>query len=232
MLWFRIKEQSMETFTAIIPVREYDEFLPDKNILPFGDTTLLQHKIRQLKKVQEISKIIVSTECDRYKKIALDEGVIVDDRPMQYAVEGASFNEFVKYIASQITDGHIIWCSVTAPLIEPVDYSLAISQYLDALANNFDSLITVNKIKRYILDENGPLNFRFDISKRSQSNLPDLYEFINGIVIAPAQAMVEWKYNWGHLPYKFQLEKRKQLDICTNDEYKLALTLLRIKSER
>ena len=39
------------TITAIIPVKGNSTRLPNKNILPFADTNLLVHKIRQLKEV-------------------------------------------------------------------------------------------------------------------------------------------------------------------------------------
>ena len=44
-------------FLAIIPVRAGSRRLPNKNILPFGDSNLLVHKIRQLKKVVLIDEI-------------------------------------------------------------------------------------------------------------------------------------------------------------------------------
>lgn len=40
---------TMNDLTAIIPVKKHSNRLPNKNILPFGDTNLLVHKIGQLK---------------------------------------------------------------------------------------------------------------------------------------------------------------------------------------
>ena len=39
---------------AVIPVRKGSRRLPNKNILPFGDSNLLIHKIRDLKKINKI----------------------------------------------------------------------------------------------------------------------------------------------------------------------------------
>ena len=49
-----------KTITAVIPVKGNSTRLPNKNILPFGDSNLLQHKIEQLKHVEGLHEIIVS----------------------------------------------------------------------------------------------------------------------------------------------------------------------------
>lgn len=54
----------MTKMTAIIPVRAGSRRLKNKNILPFGDSNLLVWKIRQLKTVESIDNIIVSSDSD------------------------------------------------------------------------------------------------------------------------------------------------------------------------
>ena len=54
----------MAVITAIIPVKGDSSRLSHKNILPFGDSNLLIHKIRQLKAVSEVRNIIVSSDSD------------------------------------------------------------------------------------------------------------------------------------------------------------------------
>ena len=44
------------TITAVVPVKANSSRLPGKNILPFGNSNLLLHKIEQLKQVDEISR--------------------------------------------------------------------------------------------------------------------------------------------------------------------------------
>ena len=87
--------------------------------------------------------------------------------------------------------------------------------------NNLDPYF-LGSPARYILDENGPLNFRADILKRNQSSLPDLYEYVNGVNIAQCNSLKKWEYNWGHTPYKFTLPRNKQVDICSLEDYELA----------
>ena len=54
----------MNKVTAIIPVRAGSTRLKNKNIAPFAGTNLLVNKINQLKQVQEIDRIVVSSDSD------------------------------------------------------------------------------------------------------------------------------------------------------------------------
>jgi N-acylneuraminate cytidylyltransferase len=164
----------------------------------------------------------VSSESPEYLSFAADEGVIANLRPFELAGPMASFGDFVHHIASELECEHILWASPTSPLVDEKDYALAIDLYFKVLHQGYDSLITTNKIKRFLLDENGPLNFRFNIRDRSTSKLPVLYEFVNGIVIAPRKSMLKWSYNWGLLPFKMQLPPHKIVDICNEAEYRFA----------
>ena len=65
-----------KTITAIIPVKANSSRLPGKNILPFGNSNLLVHKIEQLKQVEEITDIIVSSDSDIMLEMAENAGVI------------------------------------------------------------------------------------------------------------------------------------------------------------
>lgn len=63
------------TITAVIPVRAGSRRLPNKNILPFGNSNLLVHKIRQLNQVKSIDTIVVSSDSDEMLNMALSESI-------------------------------------------------------------------------------------------------------------------------------------------------------------
>lgn len=211
-----------ETMVAVVLAREYDTQIPGKNILPFNGTNLLVHKIRQLKKIFTLENIHVSSESPQYLCFASEEGVVADVRPKEFASPEANFGDLVHYVASSLTCEHILWASPTWPLVDEKDFEQAINLYFEILHQGYDSLITTNKIKRFLLDENGPLNFRYDIHERSNIRLPVLFEFVNGVVIAPRKSILNWRYNWGRLPYKLQLSPHKIVDICNKAEYEFA----------
>ena len=70
---------------AIIPVRKGSERVRNKNIRTFGDTNLLELKIRVLKKVQNIERIIINTDSYEMAEIAKNNNCEVIDRDEFYA---------------------------------------------------------------------------------------------------------------------------------------------------
>jgi len=202
----------MKNLVAIIPARKADILFADKNILPLGNSNLLINKIEQLKLASGIDAIYLSTDSDEYAAIAKSLGVFVDKRPSSLSALSSDFSEFVVYIANKIESNHILWAPTITPFIGELDYSSAIKTYFDSLNNGYDSLISVKKLRRNLLDDNGPLNFSF--YQKSQVFYPNIFEYVNGITIAPRLDMLRWRYNWGKNPIKIELDALKSLDIC------------------
>ena len=215
----------MKNIVAIVPARKFDSQIEDKNILNFGGSNLLVHKIRQLKRVGDISRIIVTSDDSQYLELARMEGAESHLRPKEYSDEKAEFGSFVEYIVKGIDSEHIVWASPTSPLVDKGDFECAINIYFEKIGTDYDSLISVEKITRHLLDSNGPLTFRFSESKRNLGLLPTLYRFTNGIVISPRKSMLKWRYNWGLMPYQYELSGIKAVDICTMVDYKIARML-------
>lgn len=200
--------------TAVIPVRAGSTRLKNKNIAPFAGTNLLINKIDQLKKVPEISRIVVSSDSDIMLEMAKEEGVITHKRAPEYCDERTkTFGEVVKHIAESVEGEHILWATCTSPLVFPKLYSEAIKQYFFAIENGFDSLVSFEVIKRFLWDDNGPVNYELGLKHVPSQQLPNLYIVTDGILLAPRKKMMEWSYFHGHNPYKFIIDKRNAVDI-------------------
>ncbi|HAP22259.1 MAG TPA: acylneuraminate cytidylyltransferase [Lachnospiraceae bacterium] len=211
--------------TALVPARKEIKKVKDKNILPFGKSTLLEHKLEQLKKVPSIDNIIVSTDDKNIAQIAVNSGVKVFMRPGKYASPDCPFSAFVEYICSELPGNDILWSCVTAPFIDETDYENAIALYRQILHEGYDSLITVTKLNRHILDINGAVNFQRGIRHKNSEDLNGLLLFTNGIVIAPREKMIAWKYHWGHIPYMVEVTPKKGIDIIDYYDYEVACAL-------
>ena len=147
------------TITAVVPVKANSSRLPGKNILPFGNSNLLLHKIEQLKQVQEITDIIVSSDSDVMLEMAEKAGVQAMKRPEMYANESVPFGRFLDYLCEVLPNEQILWACVTSPLVEPYLYRRAIAAYFEKLEEGYDSLITLHPIQSFFMDKNGPINF-------------------------------------------------------------------------
>lgn len=219
----------MNEITAIIPVKGNSTRLPNKNILPFGKSNLLLHKIEQLKQVQGITTIIVSSDSDEMLKMAEESGVKAVKRPIQYADESVPFGMFLEYICDTIEGDHILWACATSPLVEPYLYNKAIKMYLKKLEEGYDSLITCTPYQTYLMDEKGPLNFSMGLAHKNSEQLPMLYHFTNGINIAPKEKIKEWHYNYGPKAYRLLINKREASDIDDIYDYECAKAMLNMK---
>ena len=67
--------------SAFIPARRNDALLENKNILPFADSDLLSHKIKQLRKCSKIEEIIVSSDSAEIGSLAERAGAKFIPRP-------------------------------------------------------------------------------------------------------------------------------------------------------
>ena len=217
-----------KTITAVVPVKGNSSRLPGKNILPFGDSNLLIHKIRQLKQVKSITDIIVSSDSDEMLAMAEKEGIIAMKRPERYADESVPFGRFLDYLCEVLPNQHILWACVTSPLVEPYLYKNAIDLYFEKLEEGYDSLITLEAKQTFFMDKNGPLNFKTGLEHKNSEFLEPIYHFTNGINIAPKAKIAQWHYNYGPNPYKMMVNKREAADIDDIFDYVCALAMYKM----
>ncbi|MGL4403997.1 MAG: cytidylyltransferase domain-containing protein [Fusobacteriaceae bacterium] len=220
------------SITAIIPVRAGSRRLKNKNVAPFAGTNLLLYKIEQLKKVKEITNIVVSSDSDEMLEMAKSLGAKTHKRGIEYCDERTkSFGEVVKHICENVEGDHILWATCTAPLVFPKNYREAIHKYKEALELGYDSLISVEAIKRYLWNDEGPINYKLGKGHVPSQQLPELFIITDGVLIAPREKMIEWFYFHGENPYKFRLSKRNCVDIDDKLDLEVARAWLDMDEE-
>ncbi len=202
------------SITAVIPVRQGSRRLKNKNVAPFAGTNLLVNKINHLKQVKEIDNIVVSSDSDLMLAMAQSQGVGTHKRAPEFCDEKTkTFGEVVAHVCENVPGDHILWATCTAPLVFPKHYREAISLYYQALEQGYDSLVSMEMIKRYLWDDKGPLNYELGVKHVPSQQLPPLYIVTDGILLAPRAKMIEWKYFHGSHPYRYILDKRTSVDI-------------------
>ena len=213
-----------KTITAVVPVKANSSRLEDKNFLPFGDfETLLENKIYQLKKCDKINKILVTSDSLRAKEISKKMGVEFELRPIEYANESRPLSEFFRYVASLLeNNSNMLWACVTSPLIDEDDYTKIINRYFESITKGYDSIITVTKFKHYLMDSNGPVNYKLGEGHTNSQDLPEYDLFTNGALICPVSSLIEWGYNYGPNPYRYSVPQSKSIDIDTECDYIMA----------
>lgn len=168
---------------AIIPARGGSKRLPQKNVLPLEGLPLLVHSIQYaLVNTEIIDDVYVSTNDAEIKKIALQYGAKVINRPASIAGDFEPTVSALKDVLEQL-DNPEIENVVLLQATNPLRPKELLNECFDIYSkNNLDSLFTVsrnyNKFGKIIENKFVPFNYR--TGQRSQDLEPLFFE--NGLL--------------------------------------------------
>lgn len=167
---------------AIIPARGGSKRLPEKNTKLLGNIPLLAHSILYAKQNSAIiNEIYVSTNDDKIKKIALEYGATVIDRPESLSGDLEPTVTALKHVLESIEKEveNVILLQATNPLRPENLLKDAFDLYLKG---NHDSLFTVSRNHQKFgkIKEGKFEPFNYEIGQRSQDLEPLFFE--NGLL--------------------------------------------------
>ena len=217
---------------VVIPVREGSTRVKAKVLLPFTDEyNLTEWKISQLKEVLPSSQIYLSTNSKLLKSYAKKQEISVHHRD-DYYCDGhtATFSEVITHIVSDIPYKHIAWVTVVVPLMSPEEYKNAFKMYLRSInkVNGNDSLVSVNLLKEYLWNDDGPLNYKADKNHTYSQDLPNIYRVTNGLYMRDKKSILKDKYFLGKNPAMFPVSTIAGVDIDVQEEYDISRALLKL----
>jgi len=166
---------------VIIPARGNSKRLPNKNIKFLAGIPLLVHSINYAKQYDFIDAIYVTTDSKDIKKIALQHGALVIDRPKELSGDLEPTVTALKHVLESIDDAveNVVLLQPTNPLRPKHLLTEAFQLFKE---KGCDSLFTVTrnhqKFGTIKGDEFNPFNYK--IGQRSQ-DLEPLY-FENGLL--------------------------------------------------
>ena len=120
---------------------------------------------------------------------------------------------------------HLLWACCTRPFVDYELYNKAITLYYEKLTQGFDSLITVLPFKHFLLDKNGPFNFKPGKKHCNSQDLPLYHVFTNGIILCPKANLEKWHYHFGPYCYRLEVDQKHALDRDTPYDYMFAVSL-------
>ncbi|WP_053976513.1 acylneuraminate cytidylyltransferase family protein [Mangrovimonas xylaniphaga] len=219
--------------TVFLPCRSGSQRIPNKNTKDFAGIKggLLTIKLKTLLNVSNIDKIVVSSndfEVIRIAKSFNSSKIEIDFRPEHLATSETSTDELINYVPTIIDDEHILWTHVTSPFIAEVTFERAIEKFF--IEDQFDSLMTVNKIQTFLWDENGPINYDRDVEKwpRTQT-LPLIFEVNSGFFINTRQNYIKYGDRIGKHPFLYVTNGFESVDIDWPDDFLLGEMIYRHK---
>ena len=204
---------------AMVPVRAGSTRVPNKNTRKFADTNLLELKLRVLKKVNGITQIIVSTDCDIAAEIAHDQNVKVQRRSKYFAGSEVTNDQHWLHIAETAPGDIVFLAQVTSPLLKVSSIQNALNTFLDNPSN--DSLNSVSVEKKFLWKDMNPINYDINVTPKSQ-DLPNIVSLNFAITIIYKKIMIKRKNVVGYSPSFFELDKVEALDIDDMIDFKVA----------
>lgn len=132
-----MKEKNKKEVVCVIPARSGSKGIPNKNILNLGGHPMIAWTIEAALNCSSIDRIIVSTDSEEYKQIAIKYGAEVPFlRPKKISRDNSTDLEFFNhtldfFINSSYHPSLMIHLRPTTPLRDP--------KLMDNIINNFDS---------------------------------------------------------------------------------------------
>lgn len=212
---------------VFLPIRKGSQRIKDKNTKKFsginGGLTFI--KISQLLKSKRIDQIIISTNDKNTIKIAnsfKSRKITIDNRPEYLATSDTSTDDLINYVPKIIQNSIVLWTHVTSPFVDEKLYDNMIEKYLQN-SNNYDSLMSVTKVQKFIWDNNSSINYDRKKEKwpRTQTIQP-LYEINSGAFIASTKIYEEFKDRIGKKTYLFELNEKEAFDIDWENDFEIA----------
>jgi len=138
----------MKTF-AFIFARGGSKGVPGKNIRNLGGKPLLAHSIDMAKKVNEISRIFVSTDDQEIANIGIEYGAEIINRPAKLAQDDSAEWDAWKHAIEWLEKkGECFDKFASLPTTSPLRNKSDIIKCLDALDEKTDIVVTVTETSR------------------------------------------------------------------------------------
>lgn len=205
---------------ALVAVRSGSMRVQNKNIRPFAGSTLLERKLKQLKRITTLDGVIVNSNDDTMLEIARNLGCETVRRDQYYASNQVSMSDVYANMAENCDADVIVYANVTNPLLKDETLYQAIEQY-KANIGKYDSLNSAHLIKEFLFLDNKPINYDLKNQPRSQ-DLPDIAALNFAISILPKQKMIECKNVVGDKPFIYLIDEVEATDIDNPIDFEFA----------
>ncbi len=211
---------------AIIPARGNSKRLPGKNTKFLGGIPLLAHSIKYAQQFSFIDDIYVSTDNLEIKKVAVQFGAKVIDRPAEISGDFEPTVSALKHVLESLTYEveNVILLQPTNPLRPENLLEEAFQLFLNY---NADSLFTISrnhdKLGKIVNDKFEPFNYT--IGQRSQDLEPLFYE--NGLLYISKANLIKKDIIISEKAFPLEVNHIfAKVDIDTQEDFVYAVFLL------
>ena len=228
----------MKKYTAFIFARGGSKGLPDKNILEIGGVPLIAWSIKHAKSCSSIERVIVSTDSEKIKAIALEYGADVPFmRPAELATDTASELDAWRHAIKELEriDGRypeiIISLPATSPLRISSDIDRALERYsegdvdvvigvTDAHRNPYFNMVE-RKNRSYVISKKSTKTFF------SRQKLPKVFEMNASIYIFKRNSLIIKNELFTDKTSIFLMPRERSIDIDDDFDWEIAKMIIK-----
>jgi CMP-N-acetylneuraminic acid synthetase len=205
--------------SAIVVARGGSVRLPGKALLPFGDSTLIGHKVRQLLACWTVKRVFVNTDSHAIRDAAMEEGAeVIDGRDY-----GGDTHEMIRDSCEQAAGNVILWAHPTNPLVSPATYDAAVRAYWQGLEQGYDSLLSVYRVQRHAWFVDRPLNYDpWKVPHPLAAETRPVFFQDGAVFIQSRQQFIDFRYFFGDKPKLFETPPAEVNDIDYPEDIILA----------
>lgn len=216
------KKNKTNMVTAIIPMKEYSERVPNKNIRDFNGKPLFYWIINSLSNCKYIKEIVIDTDskniANKVQEYFKDIKIIM--RPKHLHGDMVTGNAIIENDLNQLEGDYFLYTHTTNPLLKSETIDLAIEEYFNNIKTN-DSLFSVTKHQIRLLDkECKPINHGVNNLIRTQ-DLEPVFEDNSNIYIFSKESFAK-NGRIGLNPKMFEINKLEAVDIDEEEDFILA----------
>ena len=224
---------NQKTFCFIF-ARGGSKGIPKKNILPINGLPLLVHSINLAKRLKEVDRIFVSTDCEEISEIAYAHKVEVIKRPLNLAQDDSSewlsWQHAIKYVES-LDEKFDRFLSL--PTTSPLRIKEDIERCLEALKKDVDLVLTMAKSKRspwfniVTCDESSKLNLIFKESRiNRRQDTPPCFDLTTVAYVSRPDYILKSSSMWDGIVHGVEIPSERCIDIDNPFDYSVARLLM------
>ncbi len=210
----------MPEITAIVPIKEHSERLPEKNFRDFNGEPLYHWILNTLESVSEIDNIVVNTDSEEIvETVPKQYNAEVSLRPERLRDDEVTTN-IIQYEIGRLESDIYLHTYCTCPLLKPTTISNALQELQNS--TDHDSLLPVTKYQKRYYDENfKPINHDPHDLSPSQ-DLSPIYEDNSVLFIYTEQTFEKTGHRLGENPLPFEIDETEAIEIDYKHEFELA----------
>ena len=206
---------------SLLPARGGSKGIPNKNIAPLNGKPLIYYAIRASLN-SESQETWVSTDNDEIKRVSIECGARVIDRPAEISKDYSQSEEALLHFCSEVDFDTLVFIQPTSPLVESTHIDTGIQ-----MMNEYDSVFSVYKehwVPRWTKEVNPD---GWDVNNRPMRQQMDEKYVVNGaFYITKKENLLQSKLRYSGKIGVVEMPLHKSFQIDTEEDLALIGNML------